>query len=553
MPQFDTKILIFMQRSSFPTANLLFRLIFNKYICCLFIVQLFILESFGQLIATKIGGNGGDEVLDVAVYQETIFVGGMFQQDLGVPSRGGSDVFFQAYNLQGVVEWQYTLGGIDNDVLQTLTVAGDGSIYAMGTFRDSLWLGTDTLLFSANQAVFITKLNAQGQLLWAKRWLGTGLVEVQDMICDSLGNFYCTGAFQDTFVVDNQPLIGTDALNAFLLKVDENGTVVWTKKAAYNSEEAKGVALTMDEDGQLYWAGEFKGFFAIESDTVRAHWVYSDLFLAKLNAQGQVLWQRHYGGVYHNRCTVLKYKNGFLYLGGHFMGILNIDGQRLATAFRQWDGFIAQLDTSGGARWAVQSLTQALCYVEDVVVHNQGLIALGTYKDSLNWGNKNLTGVAEQDIYQVEMDLDGQVEFLTSWDGEGFDLVRAAAWHSNGWLISVGSFQENMSLAGDTILNASGFADGFLSIQSIDTTITTHLTPIVELVEVTIIPNPAADSLEIRTNAALIERWYLYNMKGQAVLTGRGNWINIETLPKGIYSLQVSTNRGIGVNKVIKR
>ena len=553
MLQFDTKILIFTQRSSFLTANLLFRLIFNKYIYCLCIIQLFILESFGQLIATKIGSNGGDEVIDVAVYQDAIVVGGMFQQDLGVPSHGGSDVFLQAYDLQGALEWQYTLGGINNDALNALVVANDGSIYAMGTFSDSLWIGADTLLFSANQAVFITKLNEQGQLLWAKQWLGTGLVEVQDMVCDSLGNVYCTGAFQDTFMVDAQPLIGTDALNAFLLKFDGNGMVIWTKQVEYHTEEAKGIALTMDENGQLYWAGEFKGFFAIERDTVRAHWVYSDLFLAKLNAQGQLLWQQHYGGVYHNRCTALKYKDGFLYLGGHFMGILDVNGQRLTTAFRQWDGFIAQLDTSGQARWAKQSLTQALSYVEDIVVHNQGLIVLGAYKDSLNWGSKNLTGVAEQDIYQVEMTLDGEVEALNSWDGEGFDLVRAAAWHSDGWLISVGGFQENLSLAGDTVLHADGFADGFLSIQSIDTSITTNLNPIVELVEVTIIPNPAADSLEIRTNAAIIERWYLYNMKGQAVLTGRGNWINIEALPKGIYSIQVSTNRGMGINKVIKR
>lgn len=527
-------------------------MIFNKKIIIFYnFLTLFIPKLFAQTVI-QIGGPGGDEATEVVIYQDNITIGGTFQQELNTTlSYGGSDVFLQQYNLQGQLHWQYFLQSRSNLQLNALYCSINGNIYSAGSFSDSLFVGgqQDTVLYSQQQALFVIKQNQQGQLIWAKVLKGKALTTINDIVIDPQENSYLTGAFQDTFPLDSSnELIGKAKNTPFLIKLNPTGAVLWGQTPA-QVDDAEGIALTIDHQGQVYWAGHFKGFFALTTDTIQAHWVFSDLFLSKLDSNGNYLLQRHYGGVYNNTCKRLEWQADKLYLGGSFMGILDIDSLRLATPFRQFDAFLVQLNTDGSPNWAVQSQTIADCFFEGIAFYNNQLVFSGNYKDSFQWQQQQFPALADQDIFQITLDSSGQTIQAQIWTGTGFDLIRANAIHNNGQRIAVGGFQNTLTV--DSLsLQAEGFSDAFLVIAPHQTTAIKEI-PSFKLVEIKLSPNPSRDSTTIVCQLGTLERWILYNMNGQIVAQGVNEVIPLQNLTSGTYSLQVQTTNGMGIKKVV--
>ncbi|MEM2157376.1 MAG: hypothetical protein QXQ05_12515, partial [Candidatus Jordarchaeales archaeon] len=78
---------------------------------------------------------------------------------------------------------------------------------------------------------------------------------------------------------------GAGGLDFWVLKLDENGNIVWQKAyGGKKNDEAHSVAI--DEDRNIVVAGSTETFGAGKSDV----WVL------KLNEYGDALWQRTYGG-----------------------------------------------------------------------------------------------------------------------------------------------------------------------------------------------------------------------------------------------------------------
>ncbi|BDS13452.1 T9SS type A sorting domain-containing protein [Aureispira anguillae] len=519
----------------------------------LFYLLLFLIPSISTAQANiRIGGLGGDEAVATAIYQNKIIVGGTFQQMLnGQPSHGGSDIFLQAYNLQGQLSWQYNLGSSNNEQLKALCLSPSGAIYSTGMFSDSLFIGaTDSILYNHQQAVFIVKQDIQGQFLWSRSLSGQSLVVVEDIVSDAQENIYITGAFQDTFVIDsNHQLIGGAKNSPFLIKLDPDGKVLWSQSPAL-SDEATGIALTIDDKGQLYWAGHFKGSFALLSDTIRAHWVYNDLFLSQVDSNGHFIWQRHYGGVYNNTCKQLEWYAGSLYLGGSFMGVLDIPPLRLVTAFRNFDAFVVQLNMDGIAKWGIQSQTEADCFFEAIAFYQDQIVVSGVYNDYFKWQQQQVPAINGAETFQVVLDSNGQGAQINTWTGNGFDLVKSTAIHSSGQVVAVGGFQQDIRLGKQT-LQAQGFSDAFLYIQ--DSALATSVTKIAhfELVKLSFAPNPSQDSTTILCPNGRVKKWLLYNMQGQLVAQGNQATVPLQSISSGTYSIQVHTDKGMGIEKLI--
>lgn len=503
-------------------------------------------------IALPIGGLGGDEVVDVVTFDDKIILSGTFQQDLNaVWSRGGSDIFLQQYDLQGQLIWEYILGSSNNDQIKAIHCAPNGTIFSTGSFSDSLFLGLqDTVLYSNQAAIFVTKHNLLGQLSWAKTFRGQSLVLTEDILSDAQNNCYITGSFQDSFWIDAAHLlVGSSKNTPFVFKLDSMGNVLWAR-TPQTADEGTGTALALNDQNELYWAGQFKGYFALSNDSIRAHWVYSDLFLAKLDSNGLPLMQEHYGGVYNNTCSTLKWQDGYLYLGGSFMGVLDIDQVRLLTTFRNFDAFLVQLNPDGSSNWGVQSQTDSDCFLADIAFYENKIILCGDYLDSFLWEQETYFALEASETFQVTLDTSGQTLEVSSWRGNGFDLTKAIAVHASGQVISVGGFQEGMQI--DSIaIQATGFSSGFLLVAPVFSLINATSNPVFSLVSIKIQPNPANDTAILSCENCQIYNWVLYNLNGQIVQSGSGYFIDFHNISSGTYSLQVITNQGIGIEKIV--
>ncbi len=530
--------------------QLLFRLDLINKINIFIAFLVFPLAGNAQKLWT-IGEGGGEESTAIIELSQSFIIGGIFQQNLaGSSSQGGSDIWIQKYDTLGQLQWTNTLGSPTNDILVSLEADQQGFFYALGEYADSLKIGLDTILYSLNKAIFVNKYSPDGQLIWAKSLRATGLLSVKDIKTDNQNNSYLTGSFRDTFLLANHQLITTAPEAVFVLKISPLGQIIWAISSQY-ATAAYGKSLAIDPNQKIYLAGNFENKLVLYNDTLQGDWVTTDIFLAAIDSQGHWLWQKQYGGAYHDELTTLIWHQNRLYLAGEFMGILTIDTHQLQTAFRKFDIFIAQLDTQGHSLWAKQSQVNANCFLEDLAVNDSQIIAIGYFTDTIAWQTANSKSTAAIDAYQLALNSSGNNPHFSTWRGGGNDLAKACILRFNGGTAVVGSFQQDINWENKTAF-ATGFSDAFLAYQppiSLPNGLFFRVKP---KIKITIFPNPTSDFVQIKSDSK-IYFWQLYSPNGQLVKQGKSKLLNLKNLTTGIYILKIKTTAGIGVVKVVVR
>ncbi|MEA3504521.1 MAG: hypothetical protein U9R32_04915, partial [Bacteroidota bacterium] len=116
----------------------------------------------------------------------------------------------------------------------------------------------------------------------------------QDLIFDSNGNSYLTGYFINEVKFNGHPLkSNSDSKAIFIAKFDKNGKIIWAKKAV-GSNDNIGCRIILDKNEEPYISGTINGSVLFENTKLTAS-ENSDIFLAKYNKSGNLLWANKLG------------------------------------------------------------------------------------------------------------------------------------------------------------------------------------------------------------------------------------------------------------------
>lgn len=134
----------------------------------------------------------------------------------------------------------------------------------------------------------------------------TGPSRAYDVATDNLGNTFSTGSFSGT--VDFDPnaslpgggdvLTSAGSLDAYVAKYAPDNSLVWAIQMGGNATDPgtdHGRGIELDALGNIYVTGSFRDTAQFGSFTLTASPGGKDGFVAKLNAQGTVLWVRQWG------------------------------------------------------------------------------------------------------------------------------------------------------------------------------------------------------------------------------------------------------------------
>lgn len=169
-------------------------------------------------------------------------------------------------------DWAYTLGGRNSDASKATTTDASGNIYVYGSVQDTIDLdpgpGSQVVNIPLGQPqLFIQKLDPSGQLLWAHAWIQDFLGDTipGDLLhVDDWGNVYLAGLFSGTVDIDPGPnTVNLTSASAskndiFLLKLDANGNFKWAKQTG-GTQDDRVASLTSDQQGNLYMTGNMYG------------------------------------------------------------------------------------------------------------------------------------------------------------------------------------------------------------------------------------------------------------------------------------------------------
>ncbi|MFK8103903.1 MAG: T9SS type A sorting domain-containing protein [Saprospiraceae bacterium] len=204
-------------------------------------------------------------------------------------SSEDSDIAIRLYNEDQELIRDLRFGSEGFDYGYGIAVNNLGHTVTTGTFDYSVEFASETLVTKAYQDIFLVKHDQNGELLWAKRAGGFKDDAGQDIALDDQGNIFVVGYYEGVADFDATilPYEGKGA-NGFIAKYNAAGDLQWSNYIGGEDHDVV-TNVAIDAAGQIYVIGEFSGtaqFGTTSLSTIEA----SSMFLAKYNTTGELLW-----------------------------------------------------------------------------------------------------------------------------------------------------------------------------------------------------------------------------------------------------------------------
>jgi len=481
-------------------------------------------------------------------------------------SAGYLDIFIQKLDANGNLIWVKQMGGEEEDRGQSITTDANGNVYTTGAFLNTVdfdpGAGTSNLTTAGNFDIFIQKLDANGNLIWVKQMGGTGSDYGYSITTDANGNVYTTGYFSGT--VDFDPGAGTTNLTSagnidiFIQKLDANGNLLWVKQMGGIGNDS-GNTITTDANGNVYTTGHFQVIVDFDPGVGTTNLTsagLSDIFIQKLDANGNLLWVKRIGGSNEDGASsIITDANGNVYTTGYFQSTVDFDpgvGTTNLMSAGLTDIFIQKLDANGNLLWAKQMGGTGADFGESITPDSNGNVyTTGVFSSTVDFdpgvGTTNLMSAGLTDIFIQKLDANGNLLWVKQMGGNSYDFAFSITTHANGNVYTTGYFMGTADFdpgVGTTNLTAAGGYDIF--IQKMSQSIV-GLSENVFTNNLYIYPNPVSYQIQIRNENAKGE-FRIYDIHGKIMLTetltGPNQTINIRLLKPGIYIWQMENRQG---------
>ncbi len=251
-------------------------------------------------------------------------------------SFGEIDIFIFKVNNNGDFVWAKSFNGPIGGFGNAIAIDNDENVYTTGfinstvDFDPSVGIYNLTSIDGLND-VFISKLNAAGDFVWAKKIGGKKTDTGFGIAVDATKNVYVTGFFTDT--ADFDPGTATYNLKAFgsndifVLKLDSTGDFKWAKNMGGAS--SYGYMIKVDVLGNVYSAGIFDSTADFDPSPATYNLTSKgamDIFISKLDSSGSFKFAVNIGGGNNDYFGSVSLDGaGNIYASGSFYDTIDCD------------------------------------------------------------------------------------------------------------------------------------------------------------------------------------------------------------------------------------
>ncbi|MEM3475698.1 MAG: hypothetical protein QXF83_03085 [Candidatus Bathyarchaeia archaeon] len=178
-----------------------------------------------------------------------------------LPGRTDFDLFILKLKAQGELEWYKIYGGTDNDWAMCIEQTSDGG-YIVG--------GATHSFGAAFRDFWVLKLDTSGEIMWEKRYGGSGVERRVENIHQTVDGGYILAGTSDSF----------SGGSVWVLKLKSDGNIDWQYVYGPPGGDVEDIQVTRD------------GGYIVLAETGQPQ----DAWILKLKADGDIEWQKKYGG-----------------------------------------------------------------------------------------------------------------------------------------------------------------------------------------------------------------------------------------------------------------
>jgi len=366
------------------------------------------------------------------------------------------------------LEYAIAIEGLGNKNIEAISDDIYGNIYITGT---------------ENSNVFVSKMNANGRVLWKKSIAASGFDTGISVEIDRFGNVIVAGRTQDGGDFDPGP--GVFLISSyggfFTIKLDSDGNFIWGMSLPPSHLEG----MTIDQDGNVFLAGWYTqtydfdpgpGTFNMSSPNNR-----QEGFLVKLDSDGNFLWAAQLGSTSSDFIYDIHTDPfGDIYLTGTFTGTVDFDFTSAwyvvssnNAVFSCCDVFIQKINSNGGAIWVKPiGRSYEIDMGENISTDPYGNVYItGRFRDSVDFNpdpvaEHMLYSNGDHDIFAMKLDSSGNFIWANSRGSGREDFAEGIIGDADGNCYLTGTWYDTVDFdPGPGVVSkiSAGGKDAFVS------------------------------------------------------------------------------------------
>ncbi|HYC29718.1 MAG TPA: hypothetical protein VEB42_12890, partial [Chitinophagaceae bacterium] len=359
--------------------------------------------------------------------------------------------------------WATRIGGTGHDAAVSAATDANSNVIAVGYFWGTVdfdpGTGTSNMTSTGEYDAYIQKLDASGNLVWAKKIGSTWSDYTLDIKTDMSGNIYIMGIFRGTVDFDPGPGTFTMASSSssgqdiFLMKLDASGNFAWAvqRQATEQADRyAAGGQFTMDNNNNIYMA---YGFCDNQQNEA------SYRIIEKTNGSCTSIWTKQI-----NEAAGSSFKPfllapaitldaaGNIIVAGTFRNEIDFDPDgilELSTDGSQ-NGYVLKLDNTGDLVWVKQLEISfpGFTNIQDVAADPNGnLYAVGRFGGTAdfdpNAGTQAQTSISSlgHSMFIWKLTGGGNFAWMKQYGNGGNNILNAVTTDGIGNVYTTGYFE----------------------------------------------------------------------------------------------------------------
>jgi hypothetical protein len=418
--------------------------------------------------------NGVSVAPDGSVYAAgQIYGTGTYKFSTSVTATGaysGGNIVLVKYDNSGLAQWAKSVtGGKSSSLFNNVSVASDGSVYAVGQITGTGTYNFGTIAIPVNASgttavenIVLVKYDSSGVAQWARTVIGGSSSSLfNNVSVASDGSVYAAGQIYGTGTYTFGPGVtaaGTvNGYNPVLVKYTSSGVAQWAQTATGGLGDSYFYGVSVALDGSVYAAGYIIGTGTYTfGPGVTAIGAYSggNIVLVKYDSSGAAQWARTVTGAVHNSffTSVSVASDGSVYAAGYIEGTDSYNFGNSVTAAGPVNVGInmvlVKYDSSGAAQWAQTAMGgSSFSIFFSVSVASDGSVYAAGYidgTDAYDLGN----GVTAKGTYLgnniivVNYDSSGVAQWTQNMtSGNGNSVFNGVSVASSGSVYAAGQIE----------------------------------------------------------------------------------------------------------------
>lgn len=307
-------------------------------------------------------------------------------------------------------------GPTNSDEFDGVAAGADGSVFVTGRFVGNAALAGADLVGVDRADVPVARFAADGDLLWATSFGGSGEDNFFDIDADAAGAV-ATGYFEGVVDFGGFTVEAVGATDCVVASFDNDGTVEWV--STFGGPGPDGCnEVTLGSDGSITTSIDTVGGWDAEGVEIEAS-DDRDTVLLRLDRNGRLQWSRSVGGDNTQRGKSIAVNDaGLVVFGGDTAADLVIGDTVFERPGAGRDAWVTAWTPAGELLWtrvwggAGKDLSKGLAVSDDRIY------AVVPFEGRIRVGDDVLTSRGGNDLAVIGLDMSGEVDWVTTIGAE---------------------------------------------------------------------------------------------------------------------------------------